>query len=80
MGMVASVLPLILEAFKLAPQMIEGGKDIVDAGKKIWETVTAEEEPTPDQRQQYDDAEAEAFAALMKSTEDVKEDGEDDGA
>jgi K+/H+ antiporter YhaU regulatory subunit KhtT len=78
MGMVATILPLVIEAFKLAPQLIDGGRTVIDSAKKIWETVTAEEEPTPEQRRQYDEAEAAAFAALMQSTADVAE--EDDQA
>lgn len=76
MGMVATVLPLIIEAFKLAPQMVSAGRQVVEGAKQIWESVTAEEPPTPEQRKAYDDAEAAAFAALMKSTEDVAEDGD----
>ena len=78
MGMVATVLPLILEAFKLAPQLVSTGRQVVEGAKQIWESVTAEEPPTPEQRKAYDDAEAAAFAALMKSTEDVA--GTDEGA
>ena len=75
--MVATILPLVIEAFKLAPQLISTGREVVEGAKQIWESVTAEDPPTAEQRQQYDAAEAEAFAALMKSTEDVAEDGDD---
>lgn len=76
MSMVATVLPLILEAFRLAPQLVSTGRQVVEGAKQIWESVTAEEPPTPEQRAEYDAAEAAAFAALMKSTEDVAEDGD----
>lgn len=73
-GIIASVLPLLVETMRVAPQMVEGGKKVFESAKEIWATITAEEEPTPEQRQEYDDAEAAAFAALMESTQDVAED------
>lgn len=76
MGIAATALSIALEAFRLAPQLINGARDVIEAGKKIWETATAEEDPTPEQRQQYDAAEAAAFAALMESTKDVAEEGD----
>lgn len=76
MGMVATILPLILEAFRLAPQLVSTGEAVIEGAKQIWESVTSEEPPTPAQRQQYDDAEAAAFAALMRSTDDVADEGE----
>jgi len=77
MGTIATILPLVLELLKAAPQFVEAGQGIVAGAKQIWASATAEDPPTPEQRQAYDAAEAAAFAALMKSTEDVAEDGGD---
>lgn len=73
MGAVATILPLVLEAFKLAPSLISTGKDVYEGAKQIWEGVSSEHIPTPEEQAKYDDAEKEAFEALMKSTDDVKE-------
>lgn len=77
MGAVATALPWILGAIEMAPTLIRSGRKAYDGAVAIWEAVTANEDPTPEQRQQYTTAREAAFAALMKSTADVAEEGEE---
>lgn len=73
MNTIAIVLPLILEVVKLAPKVVNGGMMMYNAAQTMWEGVTADAPPTPEQQKQYDDAMEVAYLALMESTDDVKE-------
>jgi hypothetical protein len=73
MGAVAMILPLVLQGLTLVPSLVSTGKQVYDGVKDIWEGVTAENPPTAEEQKQYDDAMEVAFQALMKSTDDVKE-------
>ena len=73
MGAVAVILPLVLEALKMVPTLVTTGKQVYDGVKSIWEGVTSQHTPTPEEQKAYDDAMEVAFQALMRSTEDVKE-------
>lgn len=76
MGAIATILPLVLEAFKLAPTLINAGSQVIEGARQIWNSVAAEDPPTPEQQKTYDDAERAAFEALMESTKDVAEEGD----
>jgi hypothetical protein len=73
MGEVAMILPLVLQGLELVPKLTSTGKDVYDGVRSIWEGVTTENPPTPEEQKQYDDAMEVAFQALMKSTDDVRE-------
>ncbi len=73
MGAVAMILPLVLQGLELVPSLVSTGKQVYDGVREIWEGVTSEHTPTPEEQKQYDDAMEVAFQALMKSTDDVKE-------
>lgn len=77
MGTIALALPLVLQALELAPKLISGGQRVYDGAKAIWDGATSDEAPTAAQQQQYDDAERAAFNALMESTKDVAEEGDE---
>lgn len=64
---VAAILPLVLQALKLAPGFIQTGGEIIEGAQKIWNGVTAEQPPTPDQQAEYDRALQEAHDALQRS-------------
>ena len=76
MGAITAILPLVIEAFKLAPSLVEGGSRVYEGAKEIWYGITADEAPTTEQKATYEAAELAAFNALMKSTDDVKEEGD----
>jgi hypothetical protein len=76
MGAITTILPLVLEAFKLVPSLVAAGQQVYDGAKQIWAGVTSEDAPTPEQQAEYDAAEQAAFNALMESTKDVAEEGD----
>jgi len=67
MGMVATILPLVLEALKAAPQLVSTGREVIEGAKQIWDGVTAEEPATPDQQAQVDEALRVAHEALQNA-------------
>jgi hypothetical protein len=70
MGAIATILPLVLEALKLAPTLVSTGQQVYDGAKAIWDGVSAQEVPTPEQQAQVDAALAESHAALMADSSD----------
>jgi hypothetical protein len=64
---IATILPLVLEALKMAPQLVSTGREVVDGAKQIWAAVTAENPPTADQQAEYDAALDAAHRALQNS-------------
>jgi len=77
MPAIATILPLILQLFELAPQLIQGGKRLVDAAVSIWDTVAAEVPPTPEERAQYEAAFRATHEAFQASATRVDPDDPD---
>lgn len=63
---VAVILPLVLEALKLAPTLVTEGPKVIAGAKQVWEGVTSEHVPTADEQAQYDAALAAAQSQFEK--------------
>lgn len=63
----SSILGTVIEIIKAAPQLVQAGKDAVEGAQKIWDAVTSENPPTPEQQAEYDLALQEAHDALQRS-------------
>lgn len=70
MGTVATILPLVLEALRVAPTLVSTGKEVVEGVRQIWAGVTAEEPATSDQQAQVDEALRAAHEALQNAARD----------
>lgn len=67
MPALAVVLPLILQLLEMAPGFIASGRKLIDAAEAMWDDVTSEEEPTPEEQAQYAAALDASHAAFQAS-------------
>lgn len=63
----STVLGAVIEIVRHAPQLISAGQQAVEGAQKVWDAVTAEHPPTPEQQAEYDQALQEAHDALQRS-------------
>ena len=66
MGAIATILPLVLEALKLAPTLVSTGAQVVAGAQQIWTGVTSDHVPTTAEQAQYDAALATAQSQFEK--------------
>lgn len=67
MGAVATILPLVLQALALVPRLTTMTQDVIEGVQKIWDGVTANEDPTPEQMAEYQAALDAARAEFEKN-------------